>query len=528
MRGWKFVGSEDVKKAGGADHHNLEMRVSEYLLAEYEDPKAWTQPVRDLPVYRLIQSTLAVMIMGSLMRMFNPTSSVVEHPKTSTGAAKAMDSGTKAPSTCSVEAVANQGGRSNRKSPSMSLSLTPDFLIENIKGPQYEGQGGLKLRRYIINAPLGFDDPGSSNDSAAVRFCKRTLIDYLTVASRTFAQQRTLKADTRRHAGLKALALDGAPVGDAEGVLFRVDEGHPVAEALSNLHDLATTSDQSCRLTLREESQAESDVPVAAIDSRTSDNVVVSLEYLRGATAEAPVSRDVTAELMQSRFNSAVSPAFTCPARLADILQRAWMAKTSDSGILAKHVAAKIEAEFREGKWNALTDGNYQVRTPSLAAYIMATYTNPLLGRKPTDTKTLPESLDSCIIETVEMRQAGETVPRYSLTLKSDFSMYKIGLPDSTIDNPDELNILWRRIRGGVSRTQLTQRGMMLVDICRRTLLGYLIAGQESETGSPHGGPLTWKYLDILGGAEVEPGSIKFRVAVESVIGNSVVAFARM
>ncbi|KAF4754371.1 hypothetical protein FOZ62_005322, partial [Perkinsus olseni] len=91
MRGWKFVRSEDVKKAGGVDHHNLEMRVSEYLLAEHEDPKAWTQPVRDLPVYRLIQSTLAVKIMKSLTKMSNPRWSAVQYPETSTGAARAGD-----------------------------------------------------------------------------------------------------------------------------------------------------------------------------------------------------------------------------------------------------------------------------------------------------------------------------------------------------------------------------------------------------------------------------------------------------
>ncbi|KAF4723825.1 hypothetical protein FOZ62_019411, partial [Perkinsus olseni] len=533
MRGWKFVRSEDVKKAGGVDHHNLEMRVSEYLLAEYEDPKAWTQPVRDLPVYRLIQSTLAVKIMGSLTKMSDFTWSVVQSPKTLNEVAKALDdqsimldSGIDewASSTCSVEAMVKRGEGAQGNMTSMSLSLSPDFLIHGIKGPKYDGQGRPKLREHIIKASLGDVARTSLQGSAAVRFCKRTLIDYLTVASRTFAQQRTLKADTRRHAGSKALALDGAQVADAEGVLFRVDESHPVAEALSNLHDLAAASEQRCSLTLMEQSRTRSKVDhQIVIESAPDDTVVISWEPPTRATAEAPVTRDVTAELMQSRFNSAVSPAFTCPARLADILQRAWMTKTSDSGILAQHVAAKIEAEFREGKWNALTDGNYQARTPSLAAYIMATYTNPLLGRKPTDTKTLPESLDLCIIETAETRQTGGTVPRYSLTLKSDFRLHEIGLPDSIIEEPGELNLLWTRMKKHVP-TSLPRRDINLAGICGRALFGYLISAQAYQSDLD----LTWDNLKLFREAEVGPGSIKFKVAEETQMGKSLTVFAEM
>ncbi|KAF4691052.1 hypothetical protein FOZ60_016284 [Perkinsus olseni] len=515
MRGWKFVRSEDVKKAGGVDHHNLEMRVSEYLLAEHEDPKAWTQPVRDLPVYRLIQSTLAVKIMGSLTKMSDFTWSVVQSPKTLNEVAKALDdqsimldSGIDewASSTCSLEAMVKRGEGAQGNMTSMSLSLSPDFLIHGIKGPKYDGQGRPKLREHITKAPLGDVARTSLQGSAAVRFCKRTLIDYLTVASRTFAQQRTLKADTSRHAGSKALALDGAQVADAEGVLFRVDESHPVAEALSNLHDLATASEQRCSLTLMEQSRTRSKVDhQIVIESAPDDTVVISWEPPARATAEAPVTRDVTAELMQSRFNSAVSPAFTCPARLADILQRAWMTKTSDSGILAKHMGI-IKPERQA--W--LPTSWRPIPTPCLA------------GSRRTQKHFLRASIYASS-ETAETRQTGGTVPRYSLTLKSDFRLHEIGLPDSIIEEPGELNLLWTRMKKHVP-TSLPRRDINLAGICGRALFGYLISAQAYQSDLD----LTLNDLKLLGQAEVGPGSIKFKVAEETQMGKSLTVFAEM
>ncbi|KAF4745312.1 hypothetical protein FOZ62_027176, partial [Perkinsus olseni] len=480
MRGWKFVRSEDVKKAGGGDHHNLEMRVSEYLLAEYEDPKAWTQPVRDLPVYRLKHSTLAVKIMGSLMRMSNPTWSAVQYPETSTGAARAgddeiflLDSAALDAQACAVQvSQRDEAGSSSGSVPSMSFSLSPDFLIREIKGPNYEGPGRIRLRQHIMRTPLTIDGRRTLRNSSALFFCKRTLIDYLNVAVTTLTGQRVLERQSEPQV-LNHFSLDGAQVKDVEGMVFRVDGEDPVAEAVSALHDLAVASEQRCSLTSKGVATNEANEAYdIVIESTPQDEALVSLKpSMQTAVAlRLPTSQG---ELTKPKFDlSAVFPPFTCPSRLADILMKAWMGSTSEAGVLSQRVLVKLEAEAREGKWENLAEGDYAVQeATTLSNYIMTKFIAPLARGESVRRRALPEeSLDLCVIETLERRLSSGAEPQYSLSFKSDFSLHRIVLPRKILETPEELEPIWERIKENLWQIPFPLSRMTLVDVCGRTL----------------------------------------------------------
>ncbi|KAF4714077.1 hypothetical protein FOZ63_027833, partial [Perkinsus olseni] len=536
MRGWKFVRSEDVKKAGGGDHHNLEMRVSEYLLAEYEDPKAWTQPVRDLPVYRLIQSTLAVKIMGSLMRMSNPTWSAVQYPETSTGAARAgddeiflLDSAALDAQACAVQVSRrDEAGSSSGSVPSMSFSLSPDFLIREIKGPDYEGPGRIRLRQHIMRTPLSIDGRRTLRNSSALFFCKRTLIDYLNVAVTTLTGQRVLERQSEPQV-LNHFALDGAQVKDVEGMVFRVDGEDPVAEAISALHHLAVASEQRCSLTSKGVATNEADKTYdIVIESTPQDEALVWLKPLMqtAVALRLPTSRG---ELTKPKFDlSTVFPPFTCPSRLTDILMKAWMGSTSEAGVLSQRVLVKVEAEAREGKWENLAEGDYAVQeATTLSNYIMTKFIAPLAIGEPVRRRALPEEpLDLCIIETLERRLSGGAEPQYSLSLNSDFRLHRIVLPKKILETPEELEPIWERIKENLWQIPFPLSRMTLVDVCGRTLVDYLTARRRLDPEWQKDRHRTFE--NRLGEAVVESGSIKFKVPLTSDIGLSLMYLARI
>ncbi|KAF4691054.1 hypothetical protein FOZ60_016286 [Perkinsus olseni] len=521
MRGWKFVRSEDVKKAGGGDHHNLEMRVSEYLLAEYEDPKAWTQPVRDLPVYRLIQSTLAVKIMGSLMRMSNPTWSAVQYPETSTGAARAgddeiflLDSAALDAQACAVQvSQRDEAGSSSGSVPSMSFSLSPDFLIREIKGPNYEGPGRIRLRQHIMRTPLSIDGRRTLRNSSALFFCKRTLIDYLNVAVTTLTGQRVLERQSEPQV-LNHFALDGAQVKDVEGMVFRVDGEDPVAEAVSALHDLAVASEQRCSLTSKGVATNEANEAYdIVIESTPQDEALVSLKpSMQTAVAlRLPTSRG---ELTKPKFDlSTVFPPFTCPSRLADILMKAWMGSTSEAGVLSQRVLVKVEAEAREGKWENLAEGDYAVQGgdyPFQLHYdeVYRTACQRGAGEKTSTSRGATRSV------------------RHRDPREKTFYLHRIVLPRKILETPEELEPIWERIKENLWQIPFPLSRMTLVDVCGRTLVDYLTARRRLDPEWQKDRHRTFE--NRLGEAVVESGSIKFKVPLTSDIGLSLMYLARI
>ncbi|KAF4757297.1 hypothetical protein FOZ63_030123, partial [Perkinsus olseni] len=446
------------------------------------------------------------------------------------------------PSVCGIEVMAKGGAAKKGRRPSMSMSLTREFLLHNIQGPEYDGKGSILLRKFLTrrlsdNIPSSFP-PESDQKSLLLALCKGALFEYLTTASAMMLDERTFGTGTHaRRLEVSALTTKSLVTGTGGVVVFRVHEGSPFGSAVEDMYNLAMDSDRDCSLSRMAE-RIPFPEPISVLHDITmkstpSRGVIVSGEPFSLMNSRKSFREDVTTKLMDSALGEeGVSPLFTCRARLVDILKRAWMSVAGDWSMLRERVSRKIEAEVEAGKWNHSGGGGYEAVKPSLADYILHAHSRPvflpLVEREIARRNSLQsragahhqEALDSCSIETVEKRKTGGAVPKFSLSLRSDFSMHRIGLPDGTLGFLEELRPLWRLLPA------LPRPRMTVVEVCQQTLFDCLRAAQEKLPNLVD--RLEEDHYQEMGSAVVTRGSTTFKVGEKTAVGKALVGLAEL
>ncbi|KAF4720872.1 hypothetical protein FOZ63_000236 [Perkinsus olseni] len=506
--------------------------------------RAWTQPVEELPLYKLKQSALSVWMMEIMMRSDMTWTTVTTTPKGNVTAFEGppldvddhFEAEVSSPSVCGIEVMAKGGAAKKGRRPSMNQK------------------------------------------SLLIALCKGALFEYLSTASARMLDERTFGSGTHaRRLEVSALTTKSLVRGTGGVVVFRVDEGSPFGSAVEDMYNLAMDSDRDCSLSRMAEripfpepisvlhditmkstpsrGVVVSGEPFSLMNSRKLSDVTLvgwdilavrlgllraaaPVEFTDGCAALGSVAlqsfrEDVTTKLMEPALGEeGVSPLCTCRARLVDILKRAWMSVAGDWSMLRERVSRKIEAEVEGGKWNYSGGRGYEAVKPSLADYILHAYSRPvflpLVEREIARRNSLQsragahhqEALDSCSIETVEKRKTGGAVPRFSLSLRSDFSMHRIGLPDGTLGFLEELRPLWRLLPA------LPRPRMTVVEVCQQTLFDYLRAAQEKLPNSVD--RLQEDHYQEMGSAVVTRGSTTFQVGEKTAVGKALVGLAEM
>ncbi|KAF4661530.1 hypothetical protein FOZ61_003131 [Perkinsus olseni] len=480
MQGWTTVRAPALKELGAGQR--VRGWMSKFLVGEMKDQnrvwaqRAWIQPVEELPLYKLERSALSVWMMEIMMRSDMTWTTVTTTPKGNVTASEGppldvddhFEAEVSSPSVCGIEVMGKGAAAKKGRRPSMSMSLTREFLLHNIQGPEYDGKGSILLRKFFSrrvsdNIPSSIPDESDQN-SLLLALCKGALFEYLTTASARMLDERTFGTGTHaRRLEVSALTTKSLVTGTGGVVVFRVHEGSPFGSAVEDMYNLAMDSDRDCSLSRMAE-RIPFPEPISVLHDITmkstpSRGVIVSGEPFSLMNSRKSFREDVTTKLMDPDLGEeGVSPLFTCRARLVDILKRAWMSVAGDWSMLRERVSHKIEAE---------------------------------------------EALDSCSIETVEKRKTGGAVPRFSLSLRSDFSMHRIGLPDGTLGFLEELRPLWRLVPA------LPRPRMTVVEVCQQTLFDYLRAAQEKLPNSVD--RLEEDHYQEMGPAVVTRGSTTFK-----------------
>ncbi|KAF4691056.1 hypothetical protein FOZ60_016288 [Perkinsus olseni] len=434
--------------------------MAELLVAEMKDQnrvwaqRAWTQPVEELPLYKLKQSALSVWMMEIMMRSDMTWTTVTTTPKGNVTAFEGppldvddhFEAEVSSPSVCGIEVMAKGGAAKKGRRPSMNQK------------------------------------------SLLIALCKGALFEYLSTASAMMLDERTFGSGTHaRRLEVSALTTKSLVRGTGGVVVFRVDEGSPFGSAVEDMYNLAMDSDRDCSL------------------SRMAERIPFPepISVLHDITMKSTPSRGVIVSgepfsLMNSR-------------KLSDVTLVGWDILAVRLGLL--RAAAPVE----------FTDGCAALGSDALQSFredVTTKLMDPALGEEGFPRSSLVEALDSCSIETVEKRKTGGAVPRFSLSLRSDFSMHRIGLPDGTLGFLEELRPLWRLLPA------LPRPRMTVVEVCQQTLFDYLRAAQEKLPNSVD--RLQEDHYQEMGSAVVTRGSTTFQVGEKTAVGKALVGLAEM
>ncbi|KAF4671510.1 hypothetical protein FOL47_001493 [Perkinsus chesapeaki] len=479
LKAWEHSLSNEMK---GAALPSLKPMLLEYITAEMKDSSIWFKPVVDRSVYFITPSAIALRLLSTLVEDDAEKSWIVAETASDgslltgefslthwhTSLTKSLAS-----STCSVE-VRYPRART------FTLSLTSDFVIRETAGPEYTGRGSDRFMKYLFTR-LGesyqqITVPSETPKEAPfVELCKLSLLRYMGAALNIYNEEKLLPAEAEPFdkAAWRALRTSTASE-DGTVKLNIVDDGGIVSTSLTRLNELAMESVRECSI------KRECNAYIQTYVFTSTPSGIVVLTTNRGSI-----------ELAKIRPTSFTTPSFTCHTRLRDTLVQKWRETIHIVNVyLFLRVVQKMQIEIGEGKWKSSDKREALVRKNTLSDFIMKTVgmahdrasaIREEKARRNAGSNWVEENRGLCTMASAEPRKPGGTVPKYSLTLRSDLVILSIRSDDSVITELEFINPVWNRLGPHLSKIHPVL-ATEIDEVCRLTLCEYLIAFQMLQS----------------------------------------------